>query len=666
MADTEAQTPHQRVIGNVCKRLLQEAQERRKRFEDSGREIMRYGYAPDYLFEYQNTNPNAWFKAKYAKTSEAFGIIKPRLMPSGVPNRMITTPNGSDDPALEARSKARMYYLNYAPRFTRWEYHRGKATLEAIGYGRGVLWTGRDSRTGLIGSTWVPVEDIWDDPNALTCDDRQMIIRQRIVPRYEAISEYPQAEAALMKLPKHDKDNRHNRGKQMPQTDDTIRFYEFYFLTGISGYSGSEEIVKGAAQKMGMAITNDQAKSVSMRDEGAPIKYLIDDNGTYLYECPWPIAFHNMVRDPWPCTFLDLLDNPQSIYPVSMLESGIGIQRAMNHLVTLAMGKMRHCMKVLYAVKKQDRSGLTREDIRRAIAGSDIEKIEVEFNGRVGKMEDFLSQFNWDMNWVSATQQFLGMLESIYERLTGMYTWLHTGQGQTQDRSAQATISRERNTMARIEEMRDQTREFDAIVASKECFAACSLLKPEDLAKVLPQNMQPQWGQLVSSQGKSPEYWLKQGIEQGIRDPAQLMQFAQEKLANAYTIDEIVYQSLFEIEAASTRRKDIDQQIEMMKEKMNTIVPVQLQSPDFSEKAIAYRTLALDAKLEGLPKEQENYYTQQADMYSQLSQGQLQIQLAQMQQQLMMAQMPPPMPGQPQPGQEQAPPQQPAMEGPPQ
>jgi hypothetical protein len=399
-----------------------------------------------------------------------------------------------------------------------------------------------------------------------------------------------------------------------------------------------------------------------MRDEGAPIKYLIDDNGNYLYECPWPIPFNAMVRDPWPCTFLDLISNPQSIYPVSMLESAIGIQRAINHLVTLSMGKMRHCMKVLFAVKKQNRSGLSKEDVRRALAGSDIEKIEVEFNGQMGKIGDFLETFNWDMNWVAAVQGFLGLLESLYERQTGMYTWLHTGQGQTQDRSAQATISRERNSMARIEAMRDQTRDFDAIVASKECFAACYLLKPDDLSKVLPAQLLPQWGTLVSAEGKNPQYWLQQGQQQGVQDPNQLMQFVQEKLAGAYTMDEIVYQSLFEIEAASARRKDIDQQIEMMKEKLNTIVPVQLQSPDFSERAIAYRTLALDAKLEGLPKEQEQFYQQQADMYMQLSQGQLQIQLAQMQQQLAMAQQPPPMPGQAPPGQPQGQPQ-PAPEG---
>ncbi len=345
-----------------------------------------------------------------------------------------------------------------------------------------------------------------------------------------------------------------------------------------------------------------------------------------------------MVRDPWPCTFYDAIDNPQSIYPVSPLEAGIGIQRALNQLLTLMMGKMRHCMKVLYAVKKNDRKGLSKEDVRRVIDGSDIEKIEIEFNGTTGKLADVLEQFNWNMDWVPATQNVMGLLESVYERLTGVYSFLHTGQGQTQDRSAQATQARERNTMARIDDMRDQFREFDAIVASKECYAACTRLKAQDVAKILPKRLADQWGILVSPEAMNPQAMMQMGIQRGIMDPNDLMSFVQQMSAQFYTADEIIYQSLFEIEAAATRRKDIDQQIDMMKEKINTVVPVQIQSPDFNERAIGYETLALDAKLEGLPNDQTAYYKAQADMYRQIGAAQAQLQMIQLQQQLMMAQ----------------------------
>jgi len=668
MPEVDKPNPTQEAAAKVCKRILQQAKERRTRFETSGREIMRYGFSPDYAFEYQNVNPQAWFKAKYAKTSEAFGVMTPRLMPSGEPNRMITLPE--PNPQLQARTDARSYYLNYAPRFTRWAYHRRRATEEAIGYGRGVQWTGFDERTGLVCSTWIPTEDVWDDPNALTCDDRNVIVRRRIMAKYEAIEEYPKAEKQLQGLKQHKTDTDTSRRDQVPQTDDTICFYEFWFLRGIGGYKGSENIVKEVVRATGQQITDEQAKQMASKQGTEAIKYLVDENGNYLYECPWPIPFHQMVRDPWPCTFLDLIDNPQSIYPVSPLEAGLGIQRAMNHLVTLSMGKMRHCMKVMYAIKKQNRSGLSKEDVRRVIAGSDIEKIEVEFNGTVGKLSDFIEQFNWDMQWVPAVQGFLGMLESIYERLTGLYSWLHTGQGQTQDRSAAATQARERNTMARIEDMRDNCREYDGIMASKECFAAAYKLKPADVKKILPERLANQWGILARPESMNPQSIAQMGVQAGIMDPNMLQQYTTDMLAQMYTMDEIVYQSTFEIEAASTRRKDIDQQIDLMKEKLNTIVPVQIQSPDFNEKAIGYETLALDAKLEGLPNEQTAQYKQQADMYRQIGQAQMQLQVIQLQQQLVMAQQQmammqsgqmPMQPGQPQPGQEQ--PQQPQAQG---
>lgn len=637
--DNKKTSPQQQAAAKICKRLLTQAQERRQRFETSGREIMRYGFSPDYDFEYQKSNPQAWFKAKYGKTAEAFGVMVPRLMPTGEPNRMITpTVSKEANPALTARTEARQFYLNYAPRYTRWTYHRRKATEEAIGYGRGVLWTGIDERTGLVSSTWVPVEDIWDDPNALTCDDRCLLIRRRIVPRYEAVEQYPKAADALSKIQSTKKDTGTNRAQQVPNTEDTICFYEFWFLNGLGGYNGSEDLVKEIARTNQVQITDEQAKKLSSQQGSTPIKYLITEDGGYIYECPWPIPFHMMVRDPWPCTFMDLVDNPQSIYPVSPLEPGIGMQRAMNHLVTLAMGKMRHCMKVMYAIKKQNRGGLSKEDARRVIAGSDIEKIEVEFNGTTGSLKDYIEQFNWDMNWVTATQNFLGMLESIYERLTGLYSWLHSGQGQTQDRSAAATMSRERNTMARIEDMRDSCRDFDGIVASKECFAACHTLKPEALQKVLPPHLVEQWGMMVRPEVMNPQVLAQLAQTQGIIDPMEQQQFIIQLMNTFYTLDEIVYQSLFEIEAASTRRKDIDQQIDLMKEKLNTVVPLQIQSPDFNERAVGYETLALDAKLEGLPNDMQDYYKQQAEMYRQIGAAQTQLTQIQLQQQLLMAQ----------------------------
>jgi hypothetical protein len=283
--------------------------------------------------------------------------------------------------------------------------------------------------------------------------------------------------------------------------------------------------------------------------------------------------------------------------------------------------------------------------MRRVMQGSDIEKIEIEFNGTTGTIANYFEKLDWSMGWVGPTMAFLDRLESVYERLTGMYNWLHTGQGSTQDRSAEATKSRERNSMARIEHMRDRGAAFDSMVARKEAFAAAHILDPNDLAKVLPVRLQQQWGHLVSPEAMSPDYWITKAQEQGIMDQNAQVMFAQQNLASAYTLDEITYQSQFELEATSTRRKDIDQQIEMMEKTKNQVTSVQLQSQDPEDKAMGYETLALDAKLQGLPIEFQEMCKARAES--------LRMQAQMMQQQMMMQQQQMGMPPQGQPPQGQ-------------
>lgn len=634
------QTSSQRIVGEICKRLHADAKDRRKRFEESGREIMKYGYSRDYLFEYQSLNPRAWYKAKYAKTAEAFGVIVPRITPPGNANRLITL--SEPNPALAARSEARQYYLNYTPQFTSWFDHRQSVSEESVGYGRGAVYTTRDQRTGLVCSRWKPIEDIWDDPNATTPDDRHMLIVRETELRSEAIAKYPEAIDAINKLPKAGKPE-DNRGQQIPRTDDVVCYLVFWFDRGVHTYDGGYKLVQEMARTAGSGISEDQAKTFTAKMPNAPIKYLLSEEYEVLYECPWPIPFHQLVSDPWPYTFYDPVRNTQSIYPVSMLETGLGIQKALNHIVTLAMGKMRHDMKVTYVAKKQNRQGPSKEDIRRTLAGADIERIEIEFNGTTGTIADYFEKLDWSMGWVQPTMAFLDRLESVYERLTGMYSWLHTGQGAVQDRSAEATRARERNSMARIEHMRDRGAAFDSMVARKEAFAAAHMLDPDDVAKVCPPRLAQQWGNLVTPEAMSPDYWITQAQQQGIIDPNQQVMFAQQNLAMAYTLDEITYQSQFELEATSTRRKDIDQQIEMMEKTKNQVTSVQIQSQDPEDKAMGYETLALDAKLQGLPLEFQEMCKQRAANLR--MQAQMMQQMA-MQQQQMAAQGAPPQ-GQP-------------------
>ncbi len=638
------QSPVETKIAQMCLRLIESAKKSRKRFLESGREIMRYGYSPDYKFEYQTINPKAWMKMKVAKTAEAMQIIVPRLSPGQVVNRLLTARD--QDPAVMARTDARSAYLNYTPKHTRHVRNRRRCTEEAVGYGRGVMWTGRDPKTGLVCSKWDSVRNLFVDSDAIMQEDIHCSHRQRLLPRYELTAEYPEATELIMELPPaakrtSDADSSYEWEKS-DTTTDCVRVFECYFEKGIHNYQGGIEIIKAMSQGNGTPITDKQAKQQAYTADDTPMMYLVSESGKLLAQVEWNVPFHLLPSNPWPWTALDLYDNPDSAWPISMLEPGLGFQRAMNHLATLMMGKARYTLKTVMAIKKQNKNGISKGDVQKVLQGADIEAIEVEFNGDNQKLSDYIEQFDWNMDWVGSTITLLDVFGKMFERATGMYDFLSSGEGSTQDRSAAATQVRDRNTMVRIEDMRDTNKEFDTVLAQKEAFAASYLLKKKDVVTVIPVQGQ-NWGFLARDQAKSMDYWITYAQQElGMMDQMQQVQYAQQMMAQAYTLDEIIWQTDFEIEAGSTRRKDIDQQLELIGVQKNTVMPLQLGSMDPNEKAMAYDLLAVEGKLSGLPEELINGYKKMA--------ADLRAMAA------MMLQGPPPVAGEAPPGAPGAPP----------
>lgn len=597
------QSPVETQIAQMCLRLIGSARKARSRSLASGREIMRYGFSPDYKFEYQTINPNAWMKMKVAKTAEAMQTIVPRLSPGQAVNRLLT-PRQGNDPAVSARTQARGAYLNYTPQHTRHVRHRRRCTEEAVAYGRGVMWTGRDPRTGLICSQWDSFRNLYVDPDAKMLEDCHVMHRERLMPKYELTAEYPEAFECIMELqPAAKRANDADTSYEWEKADhstDCVRVFECYFEKGIHNYQGGIEIIKALALAKGMALTDQQAKRQAYTADDTPLMYVVSESGKLIATADWSVPFHLLPSNPWPCTFLDLYDNPDSIHPVSMLEPGLGFQRALNHLATLMMGKARYTLKTVLAIKKQNKNGISKSDVQRVLKGADIEAIEVEFNGDNQKLSDFIEQFDWKMDWVESTIALMDVFGKMFERATGMYDFLSSGEGETQERSAAATQVRDRNTMVRIEDMRDTNKEFDTVLAQKEAFAAAYLLKKEDVITVIPV-VGDSWGFLARPEAKSIDFWITDAQQKGIQDPNQQVQYALQQASQAYTLDEIIWQTDFDIEAGSTRRKDIDQQLELIGVQKNTVMPLQLGSMDPDEKAMAYDLLAIEGKLSGLP-----------------------------------------------------------------
>lgn len=637
----EQQVPKQpeinRKIGKVCLDIITAAKERRRNFLKTGKEIMRYGFSREWNFEYQAMSQRAWFKAQVPKTAQAFQVIVPSLV-GPVPNRLLTAKDPSN-PALVARTKARSDYLNYTPQFTNFIDHMRRCHEECVGYGGGILWTGVDPRTKLVTSTFGSVRELLLDPNCDIPDDCQVSFRERVRPKFEVAAEYPDVAAQIMDLPSAGRRwSDEDANYEWDQTDnrtDCIRYYECWFRTGIQNFKGGYEIVK----ELNPGKSDTDAKTAGLSMDNTPAKYCVSEHGFLISFEEWPIEFHLLPSQPWPWTMVKFYNQPNSAYPVSMLQPGLSYQRAMNHLITLMMGKARRCMKTVFAIKKQGRNALSTSQKTKVnpISGADEEFIEVEMSENNQTLKSFIEQFDWSMEWLNAGITLFNLYDAQFQQATGLFEYLSTGMSQTQSRTAEDAANRERNSRTRLEDQRDMVSRFHTEVARKESFAAARILTGQDAAIVVP-GAEQAWGIFGQDpQMKDPNYWMQQMQTQAMAtDPMVLMQEAQAQADQVYTMDEIIYSTDFSIEAGSTRRKDIDTQLQMMKDTKNTVMPLQLQSPDFDEKALAYDTLAIDAKLQGLDPSLVQKYEQMAGKFR----GMAQQQMAQMS-------APPGPPGQP-------------------
>lgn len=597
-----------RLMGGKLKEMIDEAKSSSASWRSTGDEIMRYGFSKDYNFEYINISPNAYFKAKYAKTAEAFQQLGPRLAPYSDITRLLK-PRVSN-PAVIARTAARMAYLNYTPSINRYANQRRQVVNDGIGYGTGVMWTGRDPRTGLITSLWDPVGRTMRDAGARMPEDVRVVFRKRIRNRQETMRDYPTAAADIEKIQDYNPDDGGTSAEwlqagQAPPSKGTICYYECWFNRGLYAYEGGSEILSQAMNQQGYGrMSKEQQRDIIVNGKDQPMVYLVTEDGHMFHSYEWPVPFYLLTRDGWPCTFFDLYTGTDPLHPMGPLSAGLGIQKALNHLLTLMMGRARFSLRTGFVIKNANRKGIGKDNAFRIIQGADIENIEIDFGNTAGdqkmSIKDYVETLDWGMGWLPSCIDLMNTLERVYERLTPLSEFLATGAGAVQDRSAEATRVRDRNQMARMEDLKDMIRDADTMVGRKEAFASAYLLSEQDVAKVIPDEA-PNWGFLAEPEAKDPQYWISQLPPIAAADPQFAQEFAMTQSANAYTLDEIVFQTDFDIEASSSRRKDIDQQLELLDREANTLWPLLLQSGDPYQMASAFDGMALQAKLSGMP-----------------------------------------------------------------
>lgn len=583
--------------GGILKDWIENAKKTRKRFMEQFYELSRYAWAENHNFNYENV-PN-YFKAKVGLTGEAVKVFGPLLYQQN-PNRQVT-PREWATPEQKARAALMAETLNFTPKKHKLADESRAGIDEYIVSGRGVVWTGLDEGTGLARTMFDTVENLLVDPNAKRWQDVKVVGRRRCMTRFEAVALYPAAKDVIAKLPANALRASDSGAKalagwnQQDPDSDCIYFYEIYTLVGLQQFKGGVEWLKLSSQTQGQPMS----AGAEFDAPNAPKKWVVGEDGTYLTCSDWEAPFHKNTVDPWPCSVLDFKQHPKDIWTASLLGDAIGYQRAINWILTLLLGKVKVTSRTVLASLKQNGQGLTPKQKDRVLVGTDIEMIEIEVKGDKAKLGDYLQQLNWDSGYIQPLMELMDQLEDKFRMATGLYSVLYSGQGDTQDRSAAATQMKDRNSRSRVEDMRDQIANWQGIIAMKEALVTRFLVGRETIAKYLGPQAAEQWGFLVPPEAAGPTYWFKYLVEQGV-DAQSAAQQAEQLAAQAAPISEIL-DSDFSIEVSSIRRRDVDQQIDVLTEMNNQVNPSLLASPDPNDKVIAFENMAALFKVQGAP-----------------------------------------------------------------
>lgn len=496
----DAPSPEEQALkGAILQRLISAGKKHREAFMANGKEIERYGYAQNYDFEYQGKfaeNAAVFFKAKVAKTAQAVDTFGPYLYPANPTRRVESRPWATE--VSVARSKIMGELLNYLPDETDLYLHARRAVNQAIVYGRGVLWTGYNPEKQIVQSIYDTVENLIVDPDAYTWEQVNWVARRRRIARWAAMKRYPGSKALIRSMDKTgDRATDKGASGEDPMSE-MVELYEMHFKVGLANYKGGSDLAK-----------NDEANPDQAVVDDSPRKYIVTGDGKMVKETTWEVPWF---RDgEWPCTILDFRDMPDSIWPVSPLSPGLGHQRALNWIYTLYLSKLRYTTRSLIGVlKNSPLGGISEESVTEALYGGELPVIEfsVTGGGENVKLSDFIQQFNFQ-DGMAEFERASSIINREFEMATGLSDVLQTGEGRTQDRSAEATKFKRDASTTRVNDMKSRVERWMSVLARKEAIAARFLMGPDEIGRIFGPEAAQVWGEIMDPGADFDSFFLE-------------------------------------------------------------------------------------------------------------------------------------------------------------
>lgn len=522
--------------------------------------------------------PNQDFKPRYNLSKQFIDVMIPHVY-ERMPHRL-ATPRRPPIPkdilelmpevagarfAVDKRDQLRAWLATWFLNYTSGEFNLDREVLtalpEALVKGRGVLFHEMiDAPVGLIpGSTFMSVDDLFADADAVRFHEANFIIRRRDVPAWRLEQQTGIPRARLRAVAK-------NRSNQQTATDeaggasdearkkaDVCEVWEIFSRMGL-GQKFVDWPKEPEAEAMGRALDQLGPNIHLMIMPG--LEYPLNLRPEKLQDATtaemresliWPIEFHEESHNPWPCSVLDFSPNPDNPWASSPLEAGLPMQVFIDHMYSWLMTRIKATSRTLYVVSES-----LQEEFKTAME-SGLDQEMVLYTGKPGEDIDKLlyvlkyPPVNLDV-W-----KIVEMVEQAFQRVTGLEPLLGGAEPDRAFRSATEVNVREQHVTNRPGEMKETVKSWLSAAAAKENQAARLEVHPDTISRIVGEPLGPSEEDPEAVYGELTKLWLS------------LM----------YTNDPAVAAAdlSFSTEAGVSRRKNKAKQLEDMTQIVQTVGP---------------------------------------------------------------------------------------------
>ena len=504
-------------MSKVCDHLIKAGKKAREPYLTTGKEVWKYAYAKEYEFLYQDVDSELFLQAKVPKAAEFIEIIGPMLYPTN-PSASVNSKPWADRWAKQ-RHLIEQDYLEYIIEEGDLYLHARRTVDHAMVYGRGVVWTGYNTRKKIVQNIFESSENLLIDGDADRLEDANWVARIQYPTRWQLMQKHPGKRALIMGLSKCSTKSATEGDVQ----NDIIEVYRIYCRSGLHRYSSALVALQQQEMAGAEGVMQDIQSADAQEVDDSPRVYVVAD-GKLLGIEKWEIPF--FLDDTWPCELLDLREKPGEIWPAAPLEAGLGYIKLLNWAVTLYASQMRIATRIPFVVANYNGTTVEPDQLFKILHGEYMDVATITVHGEEYKISDLIQQFKIETGF-DELERFVGLISSELAKSVGLYDILHAGSTSTQIRSARDAELKDQNSRSRAGDMQEKVQRFMSRVFRKSLFAARFLEDPARIGEVFGPAAAKLWGTLAPPEQVMAE---RQERTQMIQSTLQQIQMAQAQM----------------------------------------------------------------------------------------------------------------------------------------